>query len=84
MGGFGVTRLNPDKSKHLETARLKIYGEWIDLVNLRAEEYANTSRVPIISIGTPTEDAFRRDLTINALFYNMIDGTVEDFTQMGL
>jgi len=39
MSGFGVTRLNPEKSKHLETARLKILGEWIDIVNLRAEEY---------------------------------------------
>lgn len=39
--------MNPEKSKHLETATLKIFGEWIDLVNLRAEEYTD-SRVPII------------------------------------
>ncbi len=31
-------------------------------------------------IGTPKEDAFRRDLTINALFYNINTGKVEDHT----
>jgi len=30
--------------------------------------------------GTPTEDAFRRDTTINALFYNVHTRSVEDFT----
>lgn len=34
--------------------------------------------------GTPAEDAIRRDLTINALFYNIHSGLVEDFTGMGL
>ena len=35
----------------------------------------------IQKIGTPEEDAFRRDLTINALFYNLNTNEVEDFTQ---
>lgn len=35
-------------------------------------------------IGTPEEDASRRDLTINALFYNINSGEVEDFTGQGL
>jgi hypothetical protein len=34
-------------------------------------------------IGTPAEDAFRRDLTINALFYNINNGQVEDWTGRG-
>jgi tRNA nucleotidyltransferase (CCA-adding enzyme) len=37
---------NPDQSKHLETATLKLYGLDIDLVNLRSEEYAENSRIP--------------------------------------
>lgn len=49
MSGFGVTRFNPEKSKHLQTATLKIFGLQIDLVNLRAEEYTD-SRVPTIVI----------------------------------
>ena len=30
------------------------------------------------------QDASRRDLTINALFYNLNTGTVEDFTERGV
>jgi tRNA nucleotidyltransferase (CCA-adding enzyme) len=35
-------------------------------------------------IGTPWQDAHRRDLTINALFYNINTGEVEDWTRRGL
>lgn len=75
---------NPEQSKHLETARMKILGEWIDFVNLRAESYAENSRIPTMKFGTPLEDAVRRDLTINALFYNINQGIVEDFTGKGM
>jgi tRNA nucleotidyltransferase (CCA-adding enzyme) len=34
--------------------------------------------------GTPLQDALRRDLTINALFYNINEERVEDFTGKGL
>lgn len=44
--GFGVTKFNPDKSKHLETACVKIKDMWIDVVNLRGETYTENSRVP--------------------------------------
>ncbi|KAG9158166.1 hypothetical protein Leryth_000313 [Lithospermum erythrorhizon] len=33
---------------------------------------------------TPTEDAFRRDLTINSLSYSISTNVVEDFTERGL
>jgi tRNA nucleotidyltransferase (CCA-adding enzyme) len=68
---YGVIKANSDKSKHLETAVIKVQGVFIDLVNLRSEEYAEDSRVPIVKIGTPEQDAVRRDLTINSLFYNI-------------
>ena len=45
--GFGVTKLNPEKSKHLETATIKIKDKWVDFVNLRGETYGD-SRVPEI------------------------------------
>ncbi len=79
-----VIRADPDKSKHLECARVHMLDSWIDFVNLRAEEYASNSRVPIIRAATPREDAERRDLTINALFYNINTKRVEDFTGYGL
>jgi tRNA nucleotidyltransferase (CCA-adding enzyme) len=80
---IGVVKINPDQSKHLETARVKINDIWIDFVNLRTESYSD-SRIPSISMGTPAEDAFRRDLTINAMFYNINENKIEDFTGMGM
>lgn len=82
-GSIGVIQKNPDQSKHLETATMRVLGVNIDLVNLRTETYSHDSRIPEVKIGTPSEDAMRRDLTINALFYNINDGTLEDFTQHG-
>lgn len=82
--GFGVIKANSEKSKHLETATIRVEGQWIDLVNLRSEKYSENSRVPEIEIGTPEEDAYRRDLTINSLFYNINEQKVEDFTQKGI
>lgn len=80
----GVVLKNPEKSKHLETATMKVGSFWIDFVNLRAEEYTQDSRIPdLMRIGSPAEDAFRRDLTINALFYNINTGHVEDWTSRG-
>ena len=81
---FGVIKANSEKSKHLETATLKVHGTFIDLVNLRCEEYAEDSRVPTIKIGTPLEDSLRRDLTINAMFYNINEKKIEDFTEKGI
>ena len=43
---MAVIMSNPEQSKHLETARMRIQGVWVDLVNLRSEEYAHHSRIP--------------------------------------
>ena len=82
--GYGVIKSNSEKSKHLETAVIKVFGEFIDLVNLRSEEYGEDSRVPIIKIGTPEQDALRRDLTINSMFFNINTGLIEDLTGNGV
>lgn len=37
---------NPDQSKHLETARMRLLDLWIDFVNLRSEDYSENSRIP--------------------------------------
>jgi len=55
-----VIQSNPDQSKHLETARMKVNSLWIDLVNLRSETYADSSRIPTMEFGTPLQDAERR------------------------
>jgi len=69
---------NPDQSKHLETAGIKIYGQKVEFVNLRSETYTD-SRIPEMQMGTPEIDASRRDLTINSLFYNIETRQVEDY-----
>lgn len=80
----GMVLKNPEKSKHLETATMKVNAFWIDFVNLRAEEYTQDSRIPdLMRIGTAREDAYRRDLTINSLFYNVNTGEIEDWTGRG-
>ncbi|KAA8916145.1 hypothetical protein TRICI_001694 [Trichomonascus ciferrii] len=75
---------NPEKSKHLETATTQLYGLDVDFVNLRSEEYAGDSRIPQMKFGTPSQDAYRRDATLNALFYNLQEQKVEDFTGKGM
>ncbi|KAI9916998.1 hypothetical protein PsorP6_017197 [Peronosclerospora sorghi] len=83
----GVIKANPEQSKHLETATMQI-GEnmgWVDFVNLRAETYASDdTRIPTVAIGTPRQDAERRDFTINSLFYNLATKQVEDYTGRGV
>lgn len=80
-----VIQSNPEQSKHLETARVKVGDLWLDLVNLRSETYANSSsRIPVMEFGTPEQDAVRRDFTINSLFYNINTKSVEDLTGRGL
>lgn len=77
-------KANPEQSKHLETATTRIFGLSIDFVNLRKETYTSDSRNPQVEFGTPQEDAERRDATINALFYNLDEDAVEDFTGRGI
>jgi tRNA nucleotidyltransferase (CCA-adding enzyme) len=70
---------NPEKSKQLETATVRLFGLDVDFVNLRTEKYTEDSRNPQVDFGTAEEDALRRDATVNALFYNIHTGEVEDF-----
>ncbi|KAE8200654.1 hypothetical protein CF336_g576 [Tilletia laevis] len=75
---------NPEQSKNLETATANVFGLSLDFVNLRKEVYEGDTRIPIMSFGTAKEDAERRDITINSLFYNVHTEQVEDLTGMGL
>lgn len=63
---------------------MSIEGQMIDLVHLRAEAYTADSRIPETTFAKPIEDASRRDITINTLFYNLHTQQVEDFTGQGL
>ncbi|WFD32462.1 CCA tRNA nucleotidyltransferase [Malassezia sp. CBS 17886] len=84
MSHIGRIAANPEQSKNLETATARVFGMDLDFVNLRKEEYIGDTRIPIMAFGTPKEDAERRDITINSLFYNVHTQCVEDWTGLGL
>jgi tRNA nucleotidyltransferase/poly(A) polymerase len=81
---IGVISTNSEKSKHLETAVVTVLNVRVDMVNLRKEVYNSESRTPLVEFGTPEEDANSRDITINALYYNLKSGLIEDYTGHGL
>lgn len=57
----------------------------LECVQTRKEQYKDkTSRNPETCYGTIYEDAMRRDLTINALFYNISHDEVLDITGKGI
>lgn len=49
-----------------------------ELAGPAVEEGSGPAEFPSELFGTPSEDAFRRDFTINSLFYNIADFTVID------
>ncbi|KAL3712216.1 CCA tRNA nucleotidyltransferase, mitochondrial [Talaromyces marneffei ATCC 18224] len=86
--GFYEIDRNPKKGKHLQTTSAKIFGLDIDFVNLRTEtqelQVENLSRVGREFGSSAEEDAYRRDATVNAIFYNLDTQRVEDYTTKGL
>ena len=53
----------------------------IEIVQTRAEKYTDrNSRNPQTAYGSITDDCMRRDLTINALYYNITDDKLLDIT----
>ena len=67
------------------TAAMKILEQDIECVMTRGEKYLdNGSRNPTVRFADLKEDAFRRDLTINALYYNISTREILDPTGYGL
>ena len=77
---------NDEQVKQIAAGQISIFGQQIDVVSLRKESWVHPEtgekllRNPIVTEGTVEDDAFRRDLTINCLFYRINDGAIEDFT----
>jgi tRNA nucleotidyltransferase (CCA-adding enzyme) len=80
---------NPEKSKNITTSKAYLTlssgkVQEVDFAQARQEVYRDNSRIPDIKPATPEEDAHRRDLTINSIFYNIIENKLEDFTGKGI
>ncbi len=86
IGAVKTTEERPEQIKNLAVSFLSIFGQDIEILNLRGNEiYEEGNRNPIsVEAATPEGDAARRDLTLNALFYNINTQQVEDFTGKGL
>lgn len=73
-----------DRSSELLVGTVDIFGIEVEFVPMRKEEYdtneGEQSRRPDVEfIADPKVDAERRDLTINALFYDIEEGNVYDY-----
>jgi tRNA nucleotidyltransferase/poly(A) polymerase len=81
---------NPVVFETYGTAKFQLYKDEdlkdieIECVQTRKEQYHKESRNPDTAYGTIQEDAARRDLTINALYYNISTEEVFDFNKKGL
>jgi len=69
-----------DSNPDLMVGGIKIFGQKVEFVPMRTETYTDDSRQPIIQrTDNVNDDVVRRDLTINALYYNIETGQVEDY-----
>ncbi|MHA2280152.1 MAG: hypothetical protein ACXAC5_04660 [Promethearchaeota archaeon] len=80
----GVVKANPEKSKHIETAIINIMGLEVQFTGFRKETYDDESRIPAVEHGNLLEETFRRDFTVNSLYYNINNGIVEDVSEQGM
>lgn len=88
--GCHMTNKNPVVFPTYGTAKFQILtdpelsGIDIECVQTRKEKYNKDTRNPATAFGSIEEDAMRRDLTINALYYNISTDEVCDITKRGL
>ncbi|KAL3930807.1 MAG: hypothetical protein SGBAC_011605, partial [Bacillariaceae sp.] len=80
-----TSQQNYANTNPLQTASFQIAGFDIDVCHLRKDQYDGSSRVPTqTQLASAAEDAWRRDLTINSLFFNLHSNQIEDWTEHGL
>ena len=69
--------------KRFGTAMVQMRGHKIEFVMTRVESYEEKSRHPEVGFASLQEDAFRRDFTINAIYYNISNRQIQDITGLG-
>jgi poly(A) polymerase len=87
--GCFLNNKNPVMYQTYGTAKFQLFNDpelcdiEIECVQTRKEKYDKETRNPSTAYGTIEEDAARRDLTINALYYNISTDEILDFTKKG-
>lgn len=83
----GLTTCEPTTFPRYGTARLELKefpGDELELVQTRKEKYTDkNSRDPSTAFGSIEEDCYRRDLTINSLYYDISNDRLLDITGQG-
>ena len=77
-------RVNMQSLEHGGNYVANVFGKYVDIFNPRSRKKINLSPPVEEELGTVEEDAYRRDATVNALFYNLRTSEVEDYTQRGI
>ena len=90
QNGCNISNKNPVFFPTYGTAKLQLLNDAdlsdieIECVQTRKEKYIKGSRNPTTFFGTIYNDAMRRDLTINALYYNISTNSIWDITNRGI
>lgn len=64
--------------KRFGTAQIVVFGEEIEIVAARKENYNFKDRMPEVEAGTLEDDVNRRDFTINSILYNISNESFVD------
>jgi poly(A) polymerase len=79
----GLSEHHPVEFPRFGTAKIRVAGHDVELVTARAESYDASSRKPEVRRASLTDDAYRRDFTINTLMENLHTGDILDLTGLG-
>ncbi len=79
-----TSSMTSEAGKSFGVSKLHLDGEEIDLVAPRKEVYEVDNRKPQVAAATIEEDAKRRDFSVNALFIDLNNNEVIDYTGNGL
>lgn len=78
---FGTAKFNLRGIKH---NGVDLSNVDIETVMTRGEKYEKGSRKPEVVYADLKDDAYRRDLTVNSLFKDIVNGSIKDFTGRGV
>ena len=78
---FGTAKLN---LRGVKSGDVDLSDIDIEVVMTRGEKYEKGSRKPEVVYADLKDDAFRRDLTVNSLFKDLVTGEILDLTGMGI
>lgn len=74
----GVSSIFPQEYARFKTAVVRVDDAMVECITSRRENYREKSRKPDVTAATLSEDAMRRDFTVNSIYNNIFSGEVFD------